>query len=574
MLRRLLFTAAVVVALAAPANAAAQSNRVLLMPGVTYDRGVEFTTHGPVAVHVINAPKPGGFWSLKPHLSNGAIVGREPVTQMQKSLATAATVAGVNGDLSGVDGRPAGILLRNNVLAHPPLRERSSIGIGADGRLRVERVQHFGTWRGNGQRRPLMLNREPGSNAVSLFTPEWGPVAPTVQGGVEVVLSSLGPTYANAEPAGQVVQVVQGTGSPIPPGGAVLQGRGTQAQRLVEEAPLGAIVTIRNLLSPSWSDVLDAIGGGPALVRDGKPIFRAQELFTTAQMARNARTAVGQTAAGRILLVAVDGRKPGYSVGMTNFELAQTMVRLGAVTAAGLDFGTSTTMAFEGELLNRPSDPGGERAVSEGLFVLYTGIHAAPPGVAVLSPNGDGVDDVQELSYKVVRPSNVEVRLVGPDRAARVLDAGQRAPGVYRFTWNGATPEGAPEREGQWRLVANAVDDQAQASSAERSFSLNRTLGGLSVPASVRITPRGGSLRAAFTLSRGARVTATVETTGGAVIRTLFRARPVSAGARAVSWNGRDSRGVLAHGGRYAIRVVAANEVGRAELSKPFTLRR
>ena len=574
MLWRLLITATAAVALAAPANTSAQTNRALLMPGVTYERGVQFTTHGPVAVHVINAPKPGGFWSLKPHLSNGAIVGRERLTQMQKSIASVATVAGVNGDLSGVDGRPEGILLRNNVLAHPPLRERSSIGIGADGRLRVERVQHFGTWRGTGQRRPLQLNREPGANAVSLFTPEWGPVAPTVQGGVEVVLASLGPTYANAEPAGQVVQVVQGTGSPIPPGGGVLQGRGTQAQRLVEEAPVGASVTIRNLLSPSWSDVLDAIGGGPALVRDGKPIFRAQELFTTSQMARNARTAVGQTAAGRILLVAVDGRKPGYSVGMTNFELAQTMVRLGAVTAAGLDFGTSTTMAFEGELLNRPSDPGGERAVSEGLFVLYSGVYAAPPRVAVLSPNGDGVDDVQELSYKVVRPSNVTVRLLGPEGTARVLDSGPRAPGVYRFTWTGATADGAAEPEGLWRLVASARDDQGQASSSERTFSLNRTLAGLSVPASVRVTPRGGSVRAAFTLSRRARVTATVETAGGAVIRTLMRARQLPSGSQVVAWNGRDARGALAHAGRYAIRVVASSDVGRAALSKPFDLRR
>ena len=573
MLRKLLITAAAAVALAAPATASAQTNRVLLMPGVTYERGVQFTTHGPVAVHVIDAPKPGGFWSLKPHLSNGAIVGRERLTQMQKSIASVATVAGVNGDLSGIDGRPDGILLRNNVLAHPPLRERSSIGIGADGRLRVERVQHFGTWRGTGQRRPLQLNREPGANAISLFTPEWGPVAPTVAGGVEVVLASVGPTYANAEPAGQVVEVVQGTGSRIPPDGAVLQGRGTQAQRLVEEAPLGATVTIRNLLSPPWSDVLDALGGGPALVRDGKPIFRAQEMFTTSQMARNARTAVGQTAAGRILLVAVDGRKPGYSVGMTNFELAQTMVRLGAVTAAGLDFGTSTTMAFEGELLNRPSDPGGERAVSEGLFLLYTGVYAAPPRVAVVSPNGDGVDDVQELSYKLVRPSTVTVRLVGPG-TTRVLDSGQRAPGVYRFTWTGTTAEGAREVEGQWRLAVSAVDDQGQASSAERPFSLNRTLGSLAVPASVRITPRGGRIRAAFTLSRRARITATVETAGGAVIRTLVRARQFPAGSQAVTWNGRDARGVLAHGGRYAIRVVASNEVGRVEDSKPFTLRR
>ena len=79
-----------------------------------------------------------------------------------------------------------------------------------------------------------------------------------------------------------------------------------------------------------------AIGGGPALVRDGAPVFRANEAFTTAP-ARPARPADRRRPARRrrIVLVTVDGRQPGYCVGMTNFELAQTLVRLGAVTRDG-----------------------------------------------------------------------------------------------------------------------------------------------------------------------------------------------------------------------------------------------
>ena len=61
------------------------------------------------------------------------------------------------------------------------------------------------------------------------------------------------------------------------------------------------------------------------------------------------------------MLVAVDGRQPGYSIGLTNSELAQALVRLGAVRAMGLDSGGSTTMAFDGAVLNRPSD-GRERS--------------------------------------------------------------------------------------------------------------------------------------------------------------------------------------------------------------------
>ena len=67
------------------------------------------------------------------------------------------------------------------------------------------------------------------------------------------------------------------------------------------------------LATRSMAGVVDGIGGGPILVRDGKPVFRHYELFSTHQLARNPRTAVGQRADGRILLVVVDGTN--YAVG-------------------------------------------------------------------------------------------------------------------------------------------------------------------------------------------------------------------------------------------------------------------
>ena len=152
----------------------------------------------------------------------------------------------------------------------------------------------------------------------------------------------------SAKPAG---------GTPIPRDGAVLVGRGASAGRLASEAPLGQEVIARLVLRPRWEGVVDAVGGGPLIVQNGQPVFRALEMFTSSQLSlRHPRTAVGQRADGRIIFVAVDGRQPGYSTGMTNFELAQTMVRLGAVTASALDAGGSTTMAFDGKVLNRPSD--------------------------------------------------------------------------------------------------------------------------------------------------------------------------------------------------------------------------
>jgi flagellar hook assembly protein FlgD len=410
---------------------------------------------------------------------------------------------------------------------------------------------------------------------VSMFTRAWGPTTPALDNGLEVVLRPFPAAAPNVELQGTVTEVRQGSagGTPIPADGAVITAQGPTGQRLLEEAPLGTVVNIRLVLSPEWGDVPEALGGGPALVRAGKPIFRHGELFTPEQLARNPRTAVGQLRDGRILFVVVDGRRPGYSAGMTSFELAQTLVRLGAVTGSGLDSGGSSTMAFDGELLNRPSDPGGERAVSEGLFVHYAGVFAAAPTEPVLSPNGDGIADAQDFAYKLVRPSRTTVTLLGPGRARRQIDSGDKQPGTYRFSWNGLNAARRPEPEGSWRLTVQATDDEGRASVAHRFFSLNRTLGALRVPATVRVNRRGGRATAQFTLTRAARVTVTVQTAAGAVVATPAR-RSLGAGRHAIVWNGRVGRGSLAHSGRYVVRVTAANSVGTATLTSALAVRR
>src|SRR5262249_35494604 len=143
---------------------------------------------------------------------------------------------------------------------------------------------------------------------------------------------------------GTVTATATGGGEPIPPAGAVLMAVGGAAAKLQAESRVGAIVHVRLGLQPSWDGVSAALGGGPVLVRNGKAVFRSLEDFTNAQVgARTARGAVGQLADGRIVLVAVDGGRPGYSSGLTSFELAQALVRLGAVTAAGVDSGDAVT---------------------------------------------------------------------------------------------------------------------------------------------------------------------------------------------------------------------------------------
>jgi hypothetical protein len=336
---------------------------------VTYETQVQFTPHGAVVIHVLTAPRPGdqnGLYQLAPVLAKGTVLGgKQRVTQLEKDVSNQMTVAGINGDLfNATDGQPAGIFMQGGLLLHPPLSTRSSIGVDAAGALHVDRVKFFGTWRGTGQRRPLNgLNEVPKAGEVILFTPAFGARTPVVPGAAAVVLQPFPAAAPNADLTATVTATAVGGGTPIPTDGAVIMAAGTTlAAALQAEAPVGTPLTTRLILQPAWTGVTSALGGGPVLVKAGKPVFRSLEDFTNDQVSqRDPRAGVGQLADGRIILVGVDGGQPGYSVGLTSFELAQTLARLGAVTASGVDSGGSVTVAFDGQLLNRPSDAGGER---------------------------------------------------------------------------------------------------------------------------------------------------------------------------------------------------------------------
>jgi hypothetical protein len=568
---RLAVTAPLVaLVLAGPAPAAPQE----LLPGLTYDRRIEFTTHGPVVANVLTAPRPGGLWQVKPVLATDTIRGTDRLTAIEQRYSAQATVAGVNGDLFGTGGAPSGVVMRGGALDQPPLPGRSSIGVDSSGALTVGRVAMLATWQGSGPRRALNdVNGPPGANGVSLFTPAWGPATPTSPGSVEVTLSPFPAATPNMELAAPVAGVSAGGGTAIPAGGAVLVARGAAAARLQAEAPPGGSVKIRLILKPAWSSVVDAIGGGPVLVRNGKPVFRANEDFTPDQLLpRTARTAVGQLADGRVLLVTVDGAQPGWSAGATNFELALLMVELGAVTAAALDSGRSSTMAFDGRLLNRPQGP--ERPIADALLVAYGGVYAPPPTASVLSPNGDGVDETEHLAYKVVRPSTVTASLVGPDGVPRYGFSGQVAPGTYPLDWPGTKPDGTPEAEGRWRWLVTATDDAGQTSTAERDFVLDRTLGFAAPVAPALAVPRAAPRAVAtFKLTRSATVAPRIETTSGVLLRTLPKER-APAGDLEVAWDGRTDAGAVVYTGRYVAEVTATSEVGAATLGATFSVRR
>ena len=114
------------------------------------------------------------------------------------------------------------------------------------------------------------------------------------------------------------------------------------------------------------------IGGGPRLVQAGRPAASADPGIYGPGFAdaRHPRTAVGVRADGRVVLVAVDGRQPEKSVGMTIAELTALLRELGAVEALNMDGGGSTTMVVRDRVVNNPSDLAGERPVGDAILVF------------------------------------------------------------------------------------------------------------------------------------------------------------------------------------------------------------
>jgi hypothetical protein len=543
---------AVVLALILTPPAAGRPTQV--MPGVTYERVLRWTASGPQVMYVVTAPRPQGLYRLMPLLSNGTIVGRETVSRIERDASAQMTTIGVNGDFfSWTGGWPSGLLMRGGVVEHQSALGRAAVGIDTTATLHADRVPWYGRWHGaDAIWNPVAQLNEPArKNSIALFTPVWGSKTPFARGTI-VVLEPFPPATPRADLTGTVTTVLDSGSVAIPPDGAVLVARGTVAAQLRAEAVPGGQLTVRIPLPTAWSGVTDAVSAGPSLVRNGRPIFNAGEALTPVQLhGRDPRTAIGQRADGTIVMVAVDGRRRGWSIGITNWELALTLVRYGCVTGFALDSGGSTTVAFDGQLLNRPSDPGGERPVGEALVIAYTGVYA-PPLAPTLSPNQDGVGDREALAYKLVRPSTVSAKVVGPDGSVRELDNGLKQPGRYQLSWDGL---GAPEGRYHWNVTA--TDDTGQVSSDDHAFTLDDTLGFLR-------TGRNAST-ISFVLTRDATVRVTVETRLGGILRTVA-AGPRAAGPVTVKWNGRDGRGKRVRRGTYLVRVSATSPLGLSQL--------
>ena len=111
--------------------------------------------------------------------------------------------------------------------------------------------------------------------------------------------------------------------------------------------------------------VTEGVSFGPPLIVNGKPtISKGDGGWGIAP-----RTAIGQKETGEVLLLVIDGRTLS-SFGATLRDVQDILLNYGAVNAANLDGGSSTTMYLNGNIINKPSDKLGERTVPSAFIVV------------------------------------------------------------------------------------------------------------------------------------------------------------------------------------------------------------
>lgn len=362
--------------------------------GVRWTRITRTGRGGPFRVNVLAVNRSqlrGGIRLLS---------GRDRVPGLERLSAIARrhrAVAGINGGYFAVGapdvGDPTGLVVDSGAVLSEPVGARTAILVPRrqDDPARVAALRWSGSLTAGGASRLVDgVNRNrgriPGCGGVGgdrptqridprltctdaseliVLTPSFGARTRTASGGYEVTVRG-----------GVVKSVRRAANTAIPSDGYVLSGARSAGRFLRDHLTAGEsprldldLLDAGKTLSPSGYVAM--VGGAPRLVRRGRVSLPAGlEGRSGLDTGRSPRSIAGVRADGTVLFIIIDGRRPRWSLGATLREAAGTALALGAVDAVNLDSGGSTTMTIGSRVVNRPSDPGGERPVANGLFVL------------------------------------------------------------------------------------------------------------------------------------------------------------------------------------------------------------
>jgi len=304
----------------------------------------------PQVVHFFELDLRDSELSVFPVLARDGIFGFELLSEMDQRYKA---LASVNGGFNFSYGQPSGFVVINGRILTGSLgygrilliKDKKAWFIDAPAEVWIE----FG-----GERIPVdRINPYPAEQGITIYTPEYGPTdridkrhtVCVVRNGIVV---SSGIFYTEAE---------------IPDDGYLIADLGTE-KSVVSGFQIGQEVTIR------WVDQAEqGYQCSGSLVENGVNVAKETDPWAGSMEIPTPRTAVGIKGDSTLVFAVVDGRQPGYSIGVTGKQLADILISEGVKEAALLDGGASSEMIVDGKIVNKPS-AGKERLIASAFVVI------------------------------------------------------------------------------------------------------------------------------------------------------------------------------------------------------------
>ena len=292
---------------------------------------------------------------IRPVLSHNSVFGFEHLSDM---VSRSGAYAGINAGFFYEFGQPSGMVVLDGRMITDSTGKYPVLVIDGD-KAALKQINTRLWLEHNGKIIDVDgINRSPYPGEIILYTPEYGTNNRAELKNIYVTIRD-----------GRIEKTGKSEGNvDIPEDGAVLS--------LFEPVNLragnycfkeGEWAEFR--YEPNLGNGANAYECGSWIVKEGKVVIGGSDEWIGVMTNRDPRTAVGIKADGKVVLVAVDGRQPGYSMGFTGKELGEFFLELGVTNAAMLDGGASTEMIVEGKIVNRPSFKGEERMLGGALIV-------------------------------------------------------------------------------------------------------------------------------------------------------------------------------------------------------------
>lgn len=413
-------------------------------PGTYYRNMNYLTPNGKFMVNMVECRFDAEY--LKVETADGWVEGiaNKPVSfQVQQNTnQNRRVISAVNGDffdMTTVKGLTYGTSIINGEI-RTAVKASTILGITDEGKCFIDTLNMEAAAQcSNGKQVPIDgVNRLRWVDQAMLYTPAFGKTTLNTAAGTDIVIRGVElPLKGNRVYSGIIEKIVPDSkNTEIPADGVVISLQGKALERF---AGVAAGDEISFYVNFDKQNVNFAVAGAPRLLKDGKP---TDELDSRADSrTRQPRTAVG-IKDNKLYMVTVDGRQPGYSDGMSLYEMTEFLLIQGVQDAINLDGGGSTAMAVRkqgyttAKLVNNPSD-GRERYVGNTIQLISEAPLSEP---AILKFNGAGAKVfrnstfkpsfyVMDKYYNVLPIDASQIRYGADGKTARIAEDGSYVTG-------------------------------------------------------------------------------------------------------------------------------------------------